>query len=65
MSELVFLPDCFTYAPVPCYVCNTVIPPDDQEVVLSGRRYVCVCVACATALARGKELVCLRSCSFS
>lgn len=50
MSDLVFVPDCFTYKIVRCYVCNVSIVPDDQEVILSGKRYVCVCLRCAIAI---------------
>ena len=57
MPELLIAPDCFTYRTVACYICGTLTQPDDQEVVLSGRRYICVCLLCMLALTRGEQLV--------
>jgi len=50
-AERIYGPDCFTYQPAPCYICGSVTLPDDQEVILRGKRYVCVCLTCHTVLA--------------
>lgn len=49
--------DCYTYKTVRCYVCNVSVVPDDQEVILSGKRYICVCLSCAIAVNKKKFLV--------
>lgn len=59
MSELSFTNSCLTYAKVNCEICNTATVPDDQEIIITGKRYmryICVCMACKVAL--GKKKVC-------
>ena len=50
MPELTYSEDCRTYRPVYCYICNNLTLPDDQETILTAKKYVCVCILCALAL---------------
>jgi hypothetical protein len=42
-------PSCFSYTVVRCYICNDNVVPDDREVVLRSKRYVCICLKCYEA----------------
>lgn len=57
MPESFVAPDCFTYRVTRCYICDAVTCPDDQEVILSGKRYICVCLWCALACTDREQLV--------
>jgi hypothetical protein len=48
-------PSCFTYIPVRCYICNDNVVPDDREVVLRSKRYVCICLKCYDAISSANK----------
>ncbi len=58
MPELTFSDACFTYIQQPCYICNSVTIPDDQEVVLIGKKYVCLCLLCKLAIEKRRVIIC-------
>ena len=54
MPELTYSEDCRTFKSVSCYICGNLTIPDDQEVMLIRKKFVCVCIACAIAIKKAK-----------
>lgn len=50
MPLLEFTESCFTYTNVNCENCNVLTIPDDQQVVLRGKKYLCLCLLCYLAI---------------